>query len=238
MLAEDVADMAFFLPPESKEALQQANGPAALEPAALWPQAAAAFAAAAGLGDSDGSSSSSGAQPQQTQQQQQGKLALLELGALVGRWREMIGKLGFVISHEYPPSSPSTGFLGEGSCFVRPLCTLCCPARLALSMCKTCNLRTSRNSPHSIVRPLCCLLSTAAAGTMLALSCCLPEGGSLHLYGFNWSDQLDAAGRQVVYRAGHFMLVERTLVQLLAAAAPGRVVVHPTPCSDYYACAQ
>ena len=75
------------------------------------------------------------------------------------------------------------------------------------------------------------------AGTLAALSgCCLPPRGALHIYGFNWGAQLGEDGQPIFYRAGHYMLVERALVQMLGAALGERLVVHPTPCQDYHAC--
>ena len=62
---------------------------------------------------------------------------------------------------------------------------------------------------------------------MLAALECLPRGGALHVYGFNWSPDNAPV---------HSMGAERAFIQAMAGLLGGRLRLHHPPCEDRFSC--
>lgn len=71
-------------------------------------------------------------------------------------------------------------------------------------------------------------LLVVGAALLLVLDC-LPPGGTVDLYGFNWSAE---------NWEGHQIALEALFVQMLTRQYQGRVRVHPTPCEGYRTCGE
>lgn len=70
--------------------------------------------------------------------------------------------------------------------------------------------------------------SSGFVALLLVLDC-LPPGGTVDLYGFNWSAE---------NWEGHQIALEALFVQMLTRQYQGRVRVHPTPCEGYRTCGE